>query len=110
MSLYADFIKEYDGFDTIEFPTIGFATFKCSGEECYIRDIYIAPEHRSKQISYQFQEQITKIAKERGCKSLLGTVSPLSRSASFSMLGLLKDGFKFIKVDKEFMYFSKRLT
>lgn len=109
MSLYADFIKEYDGFDIIEIPDVGFATYKCAGEECYIKDVYIKPEHRSKRVSYDMQVEITKIAKEKGCTYLLGTVSPISKTATFSMGALIKDGFQFVKVDQHLMYFTKRV-
>lgn len=108
MSLYASFIKEYDDFDTLEYPDKAFTCYKIVGAECYIKNIYIEPQHRSQKMSYQIQEDITKIAKERGCTYLLGTVCPFSKTASFSMLALLKDGFKFHRYDATMMYFVKR--
>ncbi len=108
MSLYSNFIKEYDNFETLEYPDVAFACYKIAGEEFYIKNIFIEPPHRSKQLSYKIQEDLTKIAKEAGCTYLLGTVCPYSKTASFSMLGLLKDGFKFHRYDADMMYFVKR--
>ncbi len=107
MSLYAEFVKEYEDFDTIEYPGVAFACYKITGDECYIKNIFISKAHRSQKISYQIQEDITKVAKAAGCTYLLGTVSPFSKTASFSMAGLLKDGFKFHRYDDSMMYFVK---
>ncbi len=109
MSLYAEFIKEHEDFETLEYPDIGFASYRISGQECYIKNIFITKVHRSQKISYKMQEDITSIAKEKGCTYLLGTVCPYSRSATFSMAGLIKDGFKFHRYDSSLMYFTKQL-
>jgi GNAT superfamily N-acetyltransferase len=73
MSLYADFLKEYSDIEILE-KEYGFATYSISGEECYIRDVYVIPVMRNKNYASLLADEITKIAKDKGCKYLTGSV------------------------------------
>ena len=73
MSLYADYLKEREDTNILE-DTRGFATYKITGEECYIIDIYVAPIHRGNGMTKYYSDKIGELAKELGCSFLSGTV------------------------------------
>lgn len=106
MSLYGDYIREREGFEIVE-SEHGFATYLISGEECYIRDIYVTPEGRKSGLASQMADEISVIAKEKGCTYLLGTVSPVAKGATTSMKVLLAYGFEVFKSDSNMIYLVK---
>lgn len=108
MSLYADYIAERENAGIIE-NSRGFATFLINGAECYIRDIYVKPEYRKDNIASQMANEIVAIAKERGCKYLIGTVSPMASGATESLKVLLAYGFKLAKTDSTLVYMVKEI-
>lgn len=73
MSLFSDYINEIDcGRRIIELPDVAFATFYIHQDlkECYIEDLFISKEYRSKGILSALIKQITDLAKEHGCDKL----------------------------------------
>lgn len=76
MSHQAHYVLEREGFETLEAKE-GFVIYKINGPECYIRDIYIAPDFRSTGAGKRLADRVSEIAKERGCNTLVGTVVPL---------------------------------
>ena len=108
MSLYSQYIKEREDFDTIESDK-GFATFKCVGNECYLRDIYVTPAYRNSNIASQMADKISEIAKERKCTYLIGTISANTNKPTESLKVLLAYGFKLIKSTPELVYMVKEL-
>jgi ribosomal protein S18 acetylase RimI-like enzyme len=92
-SLYAQYIKEREGKETIETDK-GFATYTYVPEGCYIQDIYVHPDHRKEHVCFNLADQIVEIAKEKGCKKLFGTVCPSANGSTTSLKVLLAYGFK----------------
>ena len=75
MSLYADYIKERENKSIVESEK-GFATYKIfDNGECYLQDLYVAPEFRKTGIATEMADEVVKIAKDKGCSILLGSVS-----------------------------------
>lgn len=93
MDLWAKYFNEREGFETINTGK-GIASFKVIGEDCYIRDVYVDPDHRFSGEASIIADEITKIAKARGCKFLTGSIVPSMNGATGSLLGLIKYGFK----------------
>lgn len=108
MSLYAQYLKEREDFEIVENED-GFATFKVEGPECYIRDIYVVPHKRQFGIAAKMANTISEIAKNRGCRVLLGSVSPKANHPTASIKVLLSYGFKFLKADDKLILFSKEI-
>lgn len=108
MSLYGDYIKEREDFDIVE-NKFGFATFKITGEECYIRDIYVMPEFRQLDIASGLANQVTDIAKENGCKWLLGSVAVNSKGSTPSLKVLLGYGFDLFSYQNGLILFKKEI-
>lgn len=108
MSLYSQYIKEREDFEIVE-TNEGFATFKCVGPECYIRDIYVTSQGRKAGHASFMADKISSLAKERGCQFLVGTVCPQSKGATESLMVLLAYGFRLVKSDTNLIYFKKDL-
>lgn len=107
MSLYADYVWEREGFETIE-DEYGFATFKVDGEGCYIRDIFVSKTMRCTAHASGYADQIAGKARERGCTYLTGSVfADCDGTASLKVL--LAYGFKLSHALDDMIYFRKEL-
>lgn len=108
-SLYGQYIFEREGFEIVE-DEFGFASYFVSGEECYIRDIFVKADHRNENHASKYADQIAAIAKERGCKVLTGTVAPLAKGSTASLKVLLSYGFKLHSSNSEKIIFIKEIS
>lgn len=93
MQQLALYLKEREGFDSI-ITDEGFACYRISGEECYIKDIWVAPDFRKSHIASKMADQITWIAKKSSCKFLTGSVAIGANNPETSIKVLLAYGFK----------------
>ncbi len=101
MKNFFEYLKEREGFDAIVKPD-GFAIFKfTTPEECYIKDIFVRPSKRKTKLASEMADEISKLAKERGCSHLTGTVSYNIENADRSIRVLLGYGFSFLGVNPE---------
>lgn len=107
-SLYGQYVKEREGFEILE-NEHGFATYKISGNECYIRDIFVKPEMRKSHVAAKFADEIATIAKEQGCTHLSGTVAPAANGATQSVQVLLSYGFKIARSTNDLIIFVKEI-
>jgi GNAT superfamily N-acetyltransferase len=108
MNLWSEYFKEREGYETFESDK-GLASFKISGEDCYIRDVYVLPSFRHTGEASFIADEITKIAKARGCKYITGSVVPSLNGSSGSMFGLLKYGFKLKSSHEDFIFLVKEI-
>ena len=107
-SLYCQYIKEREDFEILEDEN-GFATYKISGAECYIRDIFVKPEFRKMNLASKYADEIAIIAKNQGCTHLSGTVSPAANGATQSVQVLLSYGFKIARSTNDLIIFVKEI-
>lgn len=108
MTLYSRYLKEREDFECIE-SDLGFATYKCQGHECYLRDIYVIPEQRKSRIAWDMADKVVEIAKSKGCTVLLGSVALNSKSPKASHDVLKAYGFKFLKELPNLIIYSKEI-
>lgn len=106
MSKFAAYIKEREGVDLIE-TEWGFAIYVIQKQECYIRDVFVYPEHRRSRECYGIADQIVAIAKEAGCTLLTGSVSPGTNNATASIEVLIGYGMKLHSSLNNLIFFSK---
>lgn len=104
--MYPEYLREREGIDALETPH-GFSLYKIQGDECYLQDIYVVPEKRKSHVATQMADAVTEIAKAKGCKWLVGSVSPAANNAHASLLVLISYGMKLQKADKDIIYFAK---
>lgn len=108
MSHFASYFKERENVETLE-SEHGFAIYSIRGEECYIRDIYVTPEARKTGAASRMANQITEIAKEKGCKYATGTVCPTANNSTDSLKVLLSYGMKLHRAEPNLIIFIKEL-
>lgn len=96
ISNYGLYISEREGFNIVELPE-GFATYKITAPECYIRDIYVRPEFRDKDIAKQMLDKICKIAKEQNCNHITGSVDTNDKNATTNLKAAFVYGYKILK-------------
>lgn len=101
-SLYAEYIKEREDFETVE-DEYGFATYKIINNEVYLRDIFTLKEYRQLSMGKKLAEKVMEIAKEKGCTKLLGTVVPSALGSSLSMKLFLSYGMKLKSSSNDFI-------
>ncbi len=107
MSLYADYLKEHSGDNIVEYPN-GFATYRfLNDRQCYLVDIYVAPDWRKKRYASEMANEICAKAKSKGCEELLGSVSIIAKDPTASMKVLLAYGMTFSHVDGNLIIFKK---
>ena len=109
-SLYAEYLKERTT-DYILENDYGFATYRFldEGKTVYIIDIFIKPEHRKELRASFIADEICKIAKERGCTKLIGSVVPSAKNSTVSMKVLLGYGMSLEKSGDDWIIFRKEL-
>jgi GNAT superfamily N-acetyltransferase len=108
LRLLAEYLKEREGFDSIVRDE-GFATYRINGDECYIRDIYVHPDYRNKDIASDMADEICVRAAGRGCLYLTGSVDTRLKSATASTKVLLAYGFKIHRAIEGGIFFRKDL-
>lgn len=98
MSLYAEFIKEREDKEIVETEN-GFATYKLfDNGECYLQDIYVQPAHRKSGLATSLADTVCEIARDHGCKKLVGSVCVDDHSATRNMKVFLAYGMQIYKI------------
>lgn len=108
ISNYALYIAEREGFNIVESEK-GFATYKIIDKECYVRDIYVRPEFRDKNIAKEMLDKITYIAIEKNCTHLSGSVDTNDKNATINLLAAFAYGFKILKNNFSMILFCKEI-
>lgn len=114
LSHQAAYAKELEGYETIE-TEYGFISYRFheNGVECFIRDIYVAPEYRAQgganTLAVQLADMVTVEAKKKGCKALTGLVVPSMKNATHNVAAQLKYGFKVHSAEANKIWFLKEI-
>jgi ribosomal protein S18 acetylase RimI-like enzyme len=108
MSPYSQYLKEREGLETLE-TLHGFALYKIQQDECYIQDIYVLPDKRRSGVASQMADAVAERAKSKGCRWLVGSVSPAANNAHTSLMVLIHYGMKLQKADKDIIFFAKEI-
>jgi len=109
MSLYADYIKEREGYDTYE-DNNSFFTYTIVNDALYVKDIYIKPEARSEGKSLELGLMAEGIAKELGLNAMLGSVDTGTEGWRRSKKILEKFGYKEVFTDGTMIYLNKDIN
>ncbi len=107
--MYADYLKEREGTDVLE-TTEGFCTYRIKGQECYIEDIYVKPEHRRGHSASRMADKVAEIAKASGCAILSGSVSPSANGSHASLLTLIGYNMQLHSCKDNIIYFVKEIN
>jgi predicted GNAT superfamily acetyltransferase len=110
-SLYGQYIKERENAEIIE-DDYGFATYKFIDDTyCYIVDIFVVQEKRKEGKASTYADKVARLARKKGYKFLLGSVSIDANDFVASEKVLKAYGFKFKNVDEKdrVVYYVKEL-
>jgi hypothetical protein len=96
MQQYKAYLEEtYQGQSChIDPQSRGWASYKISGQECYIDHCYVAPEFRATSAIYEINQAIEQIAKDASCTHMTGTVDLASSAPMRSVKMMEKAGYK----------------
>lgn len=113
LSHQAAYAKELENYETIE-TEYGFISYRYheNGVECFIRDIYVAPEYRAQgasSLAVKLADMVTEEAKKRGCTVLTGLVVPTMKNATYNVAAQLKYGFKVHSAEANKIWFVKEI-
>ncbi len=109
MSHFADYKLEREGKHVIE-NEHGFISYIIQGESCYIEDLFISLPSRRKFHGSDLADQVSKIALDKGCKHLLGSIVPTTFGATDSMKALFAYGFRLQSAKENFIWLSKEIA
>jgi GNAT superfamily N-acetyltransferase len=109
-SLAAEYRLEREGIETIEYDD-GFATYELLPEHgaLYIIDIFVRKGARKSGLASQMADEITTVARQHGCRWLLGSVDPRTNGATASVRVLLAYGFEVSHLDGDLVMFKKEI-
>lgn len=105
-SLYGKYIEEREGMEIIEVQ-VGFATYQFQGEDVYLRDLYVVPEARKSGKATYLADLVAGIAKDRGLKGMIGSVSTKDPMATQNIQVLLSYGMQFKTASPDLLVFYK---
>lgn len=108
MSLYAEYLHEKTDVKILESPN-AFATYVFTDKGCWIKDIYVKPEFRKTNLARDLANMISEIAKEKGVKTLLGSVIPSNKNSTDSLKVLLAYGMTLDSCGNDFILFKREL-
>lgn len=109
MSHFAKYKKEREGKEVLE-TEHGFAVwYQLNPEVVYLEDIYVDLYHRQEGLASKMADEVAKIAKEKGCTKMLGSVNAQAHGADTSIRVLHAYGMKLHSVDGQMIYFIKEI-
>ena len=114
MSLYSEYLKEKTEDKIIESDR-GFLTYRFfydQKDHCdavYIIDLYVQPSFRKEKLASSMADQVTELAKKRGCKKMLGSIIPSNKNSTASLHVLLSYGFTLDSSSDNIIWFRKEL-
>ena len=105
--MFADYFREM-GSEVLE-TAYGWASYKFMNDSCYIENIYVKPEYRKRKEASFIADKITKMAKEKGCKTLLGSTNTKNPSVERSIQVILGYGFKYLSSNEDSIWYYKEI-
>lgn len=108
MDKLKQYLKERENVESIE-SEYGFATYSIHEQECYIRDIWVQPQFRQLNHATTLADCIVKIAKDKGCTFIIGTVCPAANNSTESLKVLLGYKMKLVSSKENLIIFRKEI-
>lgn len=108
MSLYKEYLEEL-GLKHMHETEKGFIIYSFMEDGCYLEDVYIAKDFRDQKIAKQFYDEISIIAKEKGCKRLFTSVLTTVNNSTRNLQILLSYGMKLKTVTNNFIFLEKEI-
>lgn len=108
MSLYADYLKEIEGAETLELED-GFIAYSFNNDECFIHEVYVRKSARNSNCFRQLGDTVLNLAKDRKCKIIKCEVWTDSKDPTLSLRAVLSYGFKVTKATENRIHLFKEI-
>lgn len=109
MSLYAEYYKERENVDAIE-TDYGFVTYQfLPHKRCLLRDLYITPSQRNQGLARSLIIQVSDLATEQECNTLIGSVCIDAYDPTKGLSLLISCGMKLDQVVGNMIFLKKDL-
>lgn len=109
-SLFKKYVEETEGKHVFE-DNQGFVKYSFGEHEgkkhCYIEEIYIVEHGRELNYATRMANEVTKIAKEKGCVEIFGSVAVGIKNPTRSIKVLIGYGMEFSHLGPNIMFFKK---
>jgi len=107
-NLFEKYWLEYDKYEVIKNEQ-GFILFKCyDNQTCYIRSIYVLPEHRKSKLGSKMADDVFNLCRIRGIKKVFGSVDVALKEAG-PLMSFLKYGFELSHCDGQVLWIVKEV-
>lgn len=93
MSLWADYVRERLGWETLEVEG-GFISFSLSGTEFTVEELYVRPELRGGPLAKRLADEAFRVARESGAKRVWAKVVPGLPGSEHALKSNLHYGFR----------------
>jgi hypothetical protein len=107
-TLYKKYIEEREGLKLLEDP-FAFITYKVTGEECFIANMFIDESRRNSGKCREFIGKLSEIAKSNNCKFLSATIDLKDPGHDRTLLAALHLGFKTVRANGDVILIAKDL-
>lgn len=107
-SLYAQYLEEKTERKILE-TEHGFITYEIYDKCCYIVDIFVVREERLGGLAKEMCFRVGDIAKEQGCKFILGSVPVSNKDSTEGLKMCLAMGMKLHWTDDTMVYLIREL-
>lgn len=109
MSLFADYIKEREGLDTIE-NEHGFLSFRIINDVCYVRDLFVTKPERGRGYARVLYGQLLRVARDSQCKKISCFVDCRAPNAAESLAVILTGDFKVVAAEDGLITLERELA
>lgn len=106
---YKDYIVSKCGYEDPVELNGGFILYAINGHECHIGEIYVPKERRQSHIATKMADQVTEIAKQKGCTHLTARTNLVGVDDEAAILSILHYGFKVVRADQNTLYYVKAI-
>ena len=106
MENYAAYIKEREDKEIIS-NEIGFLTYKITGPQCFLADMFIQEESRGTRAVSWFIAELERKAIEAKCEFINATIDLRDKGANRTLRAAQKLDFKIIQANQDILLISK---
>ena len=107
-SLYAQYVVERERSEIIE-KDWGFAVYKMHKDHVYLQDIFVVEHERKNGRGVELMNEVIVFAKERGLKTMVGSVAPSTPFADAMFKIMQGLGFKLLSASEDMIYLIKEI-
>lgn len=114
MELFKKYVEELHNSKSVYYNDKGFAVYWIRNLndkelEVYIEDIYVKPEYRRTRAAHILADEVVKIAREKGCKYMTGSVIPSANNSTISLDMMRSYNFQLHSCKDNIIWFIKEI-